>query len=297
MAQVDPKLVEIALTRVESMDFEKFVNAFLPSLIGIDYVPLGGIHDGGADGFLDVPLYEGKNVDHFFQISIQENHKAKIRHTIERLIEVGRTPRHLTYITAQTIRLLDRDQETLSEETGVFVRIRDAKWIVANINHSTTTTAAFASYLRPHLAFLGHIGGTTLIESPQLADSRTICVFLGQEVTRRSSNSKLIESVSDSLILWALENTDPDQNKFATRLGILEKIEEVLPTAKHFIRGVLDNTLEILASKGNAIGREIRWYKKKDDLFCLPYETRLLVENRKYRGRNTQGQSSLRVRR
>ena len=277
MITVDPKLVEIALTLVDSVNFEKFTNVFLPALIGLQYVPLGGIHDGGADGFEDASLYEGNRVGHYFQISIQENHKAKIKRTIKRLIEVGRKPKYLTYVTAQTIRLLDLDQESLSEKTDVFVRIRDAKWIIANINASPATKAAFESYLRPHLAFLGHIGGATFIEKTPLIDSRTVCVFLEQEVTRRSSNSKLIESVSDSLILWALEDTDPDKKLFATRNEILVKIEEVLPSAKHFVRGVLDTRLRVLASKGNPTGREIRWYQK-DDLYCLPYETRKLVE-------------------
>ena len=276
MKYVDHNLAEIALTRVNSRDFEKFINAFAPAIIGINYIPLGGTHDGGADGFEDVSIYKTNRPNHFVQISIQENHKAKIKHTIKRLIEVGRTPRNLTYITAQYIKLLDLDQEALSDETGVFVRIRDAKWIVGNINQSHATIAAFESYLRPYLAFLGHIGGATLIENPNLANSRAICVFLGQEVARRSNNSKLIESVSDSLILWAIEHTDPDKKIFATRDEILEKIDSVLPNARHFVRGVIDERLKALSSKGNPTGREIRWYKK-DKLYCLPYETRLLV--------------------
>src|SRR5262249_1343765 len=40
---------------------------------------------------------------------------------------------------------------------------------------------------------------------------------------------------------------------------------------------VLDSRLEALASKQNTDGREVRWYKK-DDLFCLPYASRQIVE-------------------
>ena len=76
------------------------------------------------------------------------------------------------------------------------------------------------------------------------------------------SKSKLIESVSDSLILWSLENTDPDKEILATRADIIQRVESVLPTAKQFIRGVLNNRLTLLSSKGNASGREIRWYRK-----------------------------------
>ena len=272
---IDHSLVEIALTRVTGQDFEKFINAFLPAIIGVEYVPLGGAHDGGADAFEGMGLYEGTQRNTFYQASIQENHKAKIRHTVKRLRESGRNPRSLAYVTAQKIRMLDKDEETLIRETEVSVRIRDAGWIVANINRSTATIAAFESFLKPHLAFLGDVGGATFIENPKHLDSRAVCVFLGQEVERRSK-SKLIESVSDSLILWSLEETDPDKEILATRAEIVQRIEEVLPTAKHFIRGVLNNRLKLLSSKNNPTGREIRWYRKTDQ-FCLPYETRQLV--------------------
>ena len=212
----------------------------------------------------------------FYQASIQENHKAKIRDTIKRLRGSDRDPRRLEYITAQKVRMLDKDEETLFQETEVSVRIRDAGWIVANINHSTATVAAFESFLKPHLAFLGDVGGATFIENPKYINSRAVCVFLGQEVERRSK-SNLIESVSDSLILWSLEGTDPDKEILATRADIVQRIEEVLPTTKHFIRGVLSERLKQLSSKGNPTGREIRWYRKTDQ-FCLPYKTRQLVE-------------------
>ena len=172
--------------------------------------------------------------------------------------------------------MLDKDEGTLTQDTGVFIRIRDASWIIANINHSTATIAAFESFLKPRLAFLGGVGGATFIENPKHLESRAVCVFLGQEVERRSK-SKLIESVSDSLILWSLEETDPEKGILATREEIIRRIEGVLPAARHFIRDVLNDRLELLSSKGNPTGRELRWYRNKDQ-FCLPYETRQLVK-------------------
>ena len=191
--------MEIALTRVTGGDFEKFVNTFLPAIASVEYVPFGGTYDGGADAFTDTGLYEGKQSSTFYQTSIQESHKAKIRRTVKRLREVGRDPQSLVYVTAQTIKILDKDEVTLTHETDVFVRIRDAGWIIANVNHSNATIAAFETFLKPHLALLGNLGGAMLIDNPKTLDSRTVCVFLRQEVERRST-SKLIEAVSDSLI-------------------------------------------------------------------------------------------------
>jgi len=78
--------------------------------------------------------------------------------------------------------------------------------------------------------------------------------------------------------MWALNGTDPDKNIFMTRQDILDKIIGTLPWAKQFVRGHIDHHLEALSDKGNLSGREIRWHRK-DDKFCLPYETRQVVQN------------------
>ena len=276
MPVVDYSLVEIALTRVSGQDFERFVNVFLSAIIGVEYQPLGGTHDGGADGFVSSGLYAEADSNAFCQISTQENHRAKIRDTVKRLRDTDRNPRSITYVTAQKIKNLDKEARFLTRETDVFIIIHDAAWIVANINYSNATVAAFKSFLQPYLAFLGKLGAATLIEDPKHLHSRAVCVFLRQEVERREK-SNLIESVADSLILWSLEGTDPEKGILATRAEIIGRIEEVLPTAKNFVRRVLDRRLMFLSSKGNSTGRELRWYKKTDQ-FCLPYETRSLVE-------------------
>ena len=41
-----------------------------------------------------------------------------------------------------------------------------------------------------------------------------MCVFLGQELERRRGNADILEAVTDSLILWALEGTNPDNGIF-----------------------------------------------------------------------------------
>ena len=275
---VNIQLAEIALERVEGTSFEKFFHAFYPALAGIDFVPLGGNQDGGADAFQGETLFEGKGQRNprFYQASVQKDHRAKILYTVQRIRDFGRDPQSLLYFTSRIIKTIDREEEILSNDLGVVIQIRDRKWIVNNINHSPQTVAAFESYLRPCLSFLDGFGGaTTTGNSPNIA-SRTLCVFLGQEVDRRKGNTDLLDAVTDSLILWALEDTDPDANKFMVRGEILTKIETTLPSAKHFIRGVFKHRIEKLSAKDNPSGREVRWHKK-DDKFCLTYKTRQLV--------------------
>jgi hypothetical protein len=52
MQTVDLELVRTALEKVDGANFEKFANAAFAELTGPDYIPLGGVHDWGADGVL-----------------------------------------------------------------------------------------------------------------------------------------------------------------------------------------------------------------------------------------------------
>jgi hypothetical protein len=279
MQTVNVKLAEISLEHTTASDFERFFHAFYPALAGIDFVPLGGIHDGGADAFQGDGLLEGRTAraGTYYQATTQADHRAKIRHTVRRLRASGRDPKTLQYFTSRTVALIDKEEEDLSAELDVAVKIRDRKWIAVNINHSPQTVAAFRTHLAPCVAFLGEPGSATIIKSSPNISVRTMCVFLGQEVDRRRGNTDLLEAVTDSLILWALEDTDPDKGILMRRDEILNKIENALPSAKHFVRGVFDHRIEAMATKGSPAGREVRWHKKEDK-FCLPYETRKIVE-------------------
>ena len=278
MQLVNQELAEIALARIGGADFERFFRSFYSALTDIEFVPLGGTHDGGADAYHGEDLFErtGRRTGTFYQASIQEDYRAKVRHTVKRLREFGRDPKLVHYVTSRVISAIDKVEEELAEELDVAIKIRDRNWIVGQINRSHQTIASYGQHLHPHLSFLSALGATsTITPSPNLP-ARTLCVFLGQEIDRRRGNTDLLEAVTDSLILWALEDTNPDTNIFMSRLEILEKVENTLPSSKRFIRGVFDHRIEMMASKGNPTGREVRWHKK-NDMFCLPYDTRQIL--------------------
>ncbi|WP_435656932.1 hypothetical protein [Brucella pituitosa] len=278
MKSVDPRIVEIALENATGSTFESFFNAFYAAIGGVDFIPQGGMHDGGADAFQDDTIFGHSTgrIGHFYQATVQADHRAKIRQTVTRLRAFGREPKVLTFFTSHIVPVTDRAEETLGEELDVVLKIRDRKYITAHINHSDATRAAFKAYLEPGISFLKTLGGATTIDASPNIPARTMCVFLGQEIDRRRGNTDLLESVTDSLLLWALEGTDPDQGQFLTQTEIIEKIESALPSAKKFIRGTIEHRLAILSQKGNSSGREIRSYK--GEKYCLPYETRLLVQ-------------------
>lgn len=275
MRTIDHNIVDIALDRVDAGGFENFSQAFFATTLGLNFIPLGGMHDGGAEGYIADPVYAAEN-ETFLQASKQEDHKAKIRQTAKRLREFGRTPKKIIYASSNVIKFIDKDEHDLSMELGLTVAIRDKKYFVTHINNSEQTVQAFDSYLRPATLFLEKIGGNSLLnENPQLPP-RSLCVFLQQEIENRAGNSQLLESVVDSLILWSLEETDPQTGRFMSRQQILEKIEATLPSAKQFVRGVLDTRIEALTKKQQTNGRQINIYKKEQK-YCLPYDTREII--------------------
>jgi hypothetical protein len=117
---IPPDLSEIALDKVEGFAFERFAKDFLSALEGRNFVPCGGVKDGGADG-----LYECDNERIFYQFTRQENHREKIRKTYSRLKEFKRCVTKIYYLTSRAIPHIDKEEDLLSDELGVNIKIRD----------------------------------------------------------------------------------------------------------------------------------------------------------------------------
>jgi hypothetical protein len=251
---------------------------------GVSFVPLGGTNDGGADAYLS-SVRRDAEPGVFYQASVQVDYASKISRTVKRLKEVGREVVQLVYLTSRRIARTDAEERRLTKATGVSVKIRDGAYLLANLNTSDRTRAAFQSHLAHHLEPLKRLGASEVVGVSSHVKSPAVFVFLRQELDRRAGSQALSESIVDSLAMWALEETDPDQNKFLTREQISAKILEVLPFARVLLRKHLEKRLTHLSSKANATGREIRWHKK-DDHYCLPFETRLQIrdENAKEEG-------------
>ena len=275
METIDPRVVELALSNTNGLDFEKFVQGFFSATMGVDYIPMGGHHDGGADGIL--VNSEGRT---FIQASTNANTKLKITDTVSMLRGVGRDPKKLIYATNQKLRLIDKMEEELKAKTECDISIRDGNYFQYQVNDSPGTIQAYKSYLAPAISYLDEIGGASTFQQTDIPPqyglpAKALCVFLSQELDRSRGKSELTDSVVDSLILWSLEETDPDLGKFLSLGEIEERIIEALPSAKIFLKDMLENRMNELTSKGSG-GRKVRFHKKEDG-YCLPYETRILI--------------------
>ena len=158
---VSNDLFEVALSKVSGFEFENFACAFMAVLDGRSFIPMGGVHDGGADGALDKEMYQTESTNIFYQMTIQADYKAKIKQTVKRLREFSRNPRVIYYVTSKTIPHLDKEEDILSEELGVLVRIRDAKYLYFHINDNQATKSSYYQHLASKTEYLSRVGAST----------------------------------------------------------------------------------------------------------------------------------------
>lgn len=269
------ELARISLDRTNGIDFERFTLQFLAAILGANFVPLGGQHDGGADGLINESLYEHpKQTGTFMQASIEQDYRSKIRHTVRRLNAVNRHPSQLLYITNQTIQYVDKMEEELSTELEIILRIRDGNYVINHIPHNTATIAAYYEYLHHHTAFLEGVGKSNVISHSRHISEPHVYTYLVGELEKTSDGS-FADGVVDAMIVYALEDTDPDNNIRMSEEDIRSKIVTVLPAAEPILASRLHSRLIALSEKGV---RRIRRYQK-ENLWVLPYEERQKLQS------------------
>lgn len=275
--RVHPDHVRIALERVEGTPFENFANGFYSSIVGTRFVPLGGYKDGGADARDGQIFGDATDPGTFYQASIEEDSEAKIRRTISRLKEFGRTPKNLIYLTPNIVRYSDRVERSLTNELDVTIAIRDGGYIALHINDDAGTKAAYHDHLSHYTDHLRHIGTSNLIGPSTHVKTPAVYVFLANEVQRRGGDNTLVNSVVDALALWALEGTDPDKGILRTSDEVLVRITDELPSVQELVGQRIEARLREMSKRSYPGGRAVNWHRTEGG-FCLPYEVRERIE-------------------
>jgi hypothetical protein len=269
VTDIDPGLVSFALQEATGEQFEPFAQDFTAAISAGNFVPLGGMHDGGADGlFVDRNAPGGSR---FMQASISPDVPAKIRGTLTALQKSGRTVSELVYASSQRIAKLDILESQLSTELNVIIRLRDRGWFQSYVNDSTGTQAAFRTRLGAICSKAAADGVTGPRSTKAIHPS--VYVYLRHQTEHLDETSSLADAVIEALLLWALEGTDPDKNVLFDRATIRNRIVDALPALDVMLSSRMDRCLEDASSKSRTQGRAIRWHRQ-EDAFCLPYETR-----------------------
>lgn len=273
LGTISDSLIEYLLSSVDGFGFERLIQRLLAIRDGDNFVPLGGVHDGGADGFLRSLLVEKNRVTNFVQMSIQADAAGKIRGTVKRLREFGRDVKTIYYWTSQNLHV-DVLEEQLSEELDVTVRIRDRKAVALLIDHDGRTRQFFLETFRAEIHELSAAGGNLSSQKFDVVSDPSVYVFLQFERSERFAKGGLVAPIVDALIYWSLRDTDPDKEKLITRTEIKRRISELLPSAATNLLPSVDGQLKVLTSKSGGREQRVREYIESDS-FCLPYAVRI----------------------
>jgi hypothetical protein len=87
-------------------------------------VPLGGVKDGGADARDGTIFEDGNRAETYYQASVEIDAEGKIRRTVARLRDFGRSPKALVYLTSRSVKYSDRVERVLTDELDVTISIR-----------------------------------------------------------------------------------------------------------------------------------------------------------------------------
>lgn len=254
----------------DGFQFEDLGQKIYQILQGVKFRPVGGIHDGGIDAFVNFGLAE----DDIYQFSIQEGWKGKVSLTAERVRKtLGLSEKDylkLTYVTSQNVELDPLYQKEMVDRKRVVLNVIGAKSLAYLIDSQFETRSAFCQFCEEHAIFEVVRQETVRVFGSKASDKLLIFV---KHLLEDTHSYDIVESVVKTELLLSLRDTDPDLGKFRTYPEILEDVNTALPT---WHAGKIDlhlkNILHKIESKPQDL-REVRVHAK-DGGFCLAYDMR-----------------------
>ncbi len=270
---IDPRSFEFAISKIDNgFVFEDFVCAFLAQILGYDFVPAGGIKDRGIDGLKHV--FHRKGVERtIYQTSIESNAEGKLLGSMEKLKANGINYDQFYFVTSRAVKNQDTLTDELFDKYKKPVRIRDVKWLSSQVNTSQGTLNVFQTFVDTHLHEFSSPGKSYVVGD--LINDPRLFVFLRQQWEEEVDKKNLDHVIMDSLILYALEGTNPDKGILRTRDEITADIATKLAVGHRLSDYLLDDRLKALSMKPRKIKRH-----RREDAYCLPYETRLKIQDK-----------------
>ena len=272
MDSFDPKKVEEVLKSFDNGDmFELFAQEFLAAYLGKEFIPLGKMHDKGMDGLEHVLLSQNKQLK-VYQISIQKDGKAKVRDTINRLRKNDIAFDEIIYVTNKNFADIDQFIEKTSDEEGVSLKVWDVSWLSTRVNANDQTISVYNNFISR--SQVGNYYKEYFVNNNFSLDPR-LFVFLRHQFEENQYERSIEEIIADSIILYSLEETDPDKGIVKTETEIVSTISDLVKNQPKNIDSVISSRLKILSKKP----RKIKFHSKLDG-YLLPYETRIEIQEK-----------------
>ena len=201
-----------------------------------------------------------------FQYGSTEKFADKIKITYADLLAKGVTVKKINYFSPRGISQITKHIDALEDELDIAISIVDQAQfgVMASNGECERIFREFVA---------------TMIGSLESEDDKNItldypALYLSAwyKYENRTESNKTITNVADSLIIWALRNTDPVKDIFMTQDEIYDSIEKEFPSAKHTIKSIFRDRLTFLKSQRTKFSRQT--IQKHKQGFCLPVETR-----------------------
>jgi len=271
MNGINPDAFEYVLSKItDGFLFERFAQDLLCQILGTEFIPLGGVKDRGIDG-LDHCSELKNDSKTVYQMSIEQNPKAKLEKTLKALRDNEIKCERLFYVTNRPVTEQDLLEEELYATYGVVVRCRDAAWLRGNVNKNEGTIRTYLTFIESYYHEFTEPGKSIVVTD--FAGDPRIFVFLRQQWEEYGHEVRLDDLLTDSLIIFSLEGTDPDKGIFLSRDEILQKISGLVSFAPKNIEARMDERLKVLSTKPRRIN-----HHSQIDKYCLPYSTRLELD-------------------
>jgi hypothetical protein len=273
MGGVDPQAVRFALSQIRDGNiFEQFGLDFLSKVLGYQFIPAGGLRDRGIDG-LEHTFHRNGFERTIYQLSIEKDYKGKISDSLDKLKKNNIQYSQFIYVTNIPVPSLDLLVDQLIAGYKKAITIYDCEWLVRRVNDSEATVRSFQVFIDSYLHQFNQPGQSCIVAN--LVEDPRLYVFLRQQWETRQSNLELDKVLADTLILYALEGTDPDKGLFRNRDEILNRIQQCVKFDPRLLYSRIDERLRVLSTKPRRIN-----YHKKQDAYCLRLEERLAIQTR-----------------
>ena len=145
-----------------------------------------------------------------------------------------------------------------------------------HVNDSEQTIRAYQIFIESYLHQFSKPGSTYI--AANLEDDPRVYAFLRQKWEEDRNNLRLDELLVDSLILYALEGTDPEKNILRTKDEILDIVRSKIKFEARVLHDLIDSRLKALSTKQRKIN-----HHHKENAYCLRYEERLAIADRNLR--------------
>lgn len=253
--------------------FENLAQEFLSARLGYKFLSSGGIKDRGIDGLEHISEMENK-LTSIFQITIDKKPETKLKDTLSKLQKNSIAYSRLTYVTNIEVKNKDTLVDFADEEYDITLRIFDANWIASNCNESAATQSVIKNFVARHLRDMQKPGREFVVND--FVKDPKLYVFLMQQIRDPGEVEDLNNKLIESLIIYSLRNTDPDQDKLMTTDDIENSVREMFDFEVERIRSKINKRLKHLSKKPH---RKINHHSSKSapDSYCLPFETRLRI--------------------